>query len=88
MPESYQSWRDRDLIREYEADPESFRKPLFNIEPNTTMQTEITKKSDADLLESIRYLKTATHLGSWGALELSKAQAEATRRKLNLYQPH
>jgi hypothetical protein len=52
------------------------------------MSADITKQSDKDLLESIRYLKTATHLGSWGALELSKAHAEATRRKLNLYQPH
>lgn len=45
---------------------------------------DLTKCPDAELLERIEYLKTATHLGVWAKNELSKLQAEATKRKLKI----
>jgi len=38
--------------------------------------------TDAELLARIEYLKTAKHLGSWGARQLSICEAAATSRKL------
>jgi len=74
MPESYHEWLDRELVKDHEADPESFRQPII------TMPTE----SDAELLARIEYLKRADWLGSWGTRHLSIAQAEATSRKIKI----
>jgi len=29
MPESYHEWLDRELVKDHEADPESFRQPII-----------------------------------------------------------
>jgi hypothetical protein len=44
----------------------------------------LTTLTDPELIERIAYLKRQTHLGTWGERELSKLQAEATKRKLKI----
>jgi len=44
----------------------------------------LTDLTDEELIESIEYLKTRTHLGSLGDKYLREAQAEAIRRKLKI----
>ena len=45
---------------------------------------DLTKCTDTELVSRIAYLSTAPHLGAWGKNELSKLQAEATKRKIKL----
>jgi thiamine phosphate synthase YjbQ (UPF0047 family) len=45
---------------------------------------DMTKCSDSELIEKIEYLKSQTHLGTWGEIQLSKLQSEATKRKIKL----
>lgn len=39
MSQCYQAWRDSELLKDYDADPESFRQPLFKIQPHKNMST-------------------------------------------------
>ena len=68
MSESYQRWDDKELMKDHEANPESFR--------------QWREPSDAELIERIEYLRIARHLGTWGERELSKSEAQATARKI------
>jgi hypothetical protein len=70
MSESYESWRDRELLREYEADPESFREPLYFI------------MTDRQLIDRIRDLRKLAWVSKWHRERLAEYENEARQRKL------
>ena len=68
MSESYQSWDDKELMKDHEANPESFR--------------QWREPSDTELIERIKYLRKSTHLGSLGQRYLLEYEAKSTARKI------
>ena len=79
MHDPYQEWRDRELVKDHEANPVPFREPL-----NLRTMKPTNQLTDEELIERIEYLKNADHLGSWGKIKLSESLAEATKRKLKI----
>ncbi len=75
MPEGYHAWKDRELLLDHEADPESFRQPIIT-KPMTHAQIVAGYSDNA--IEGIIHKLTIS--GQWTE-RLNAAKAEIYRRE-------